>query len=136
MIVTNPSEASGDPHPDVPGHNDIREGVSPDHPHLPRLVIRVEGGPGPGLLVTAVLPRPPLPAETDLDTEADVSHVVLRVEDVRRSLALEAGHEARLAEVDLKEDVPGAPGLDLGVVEAPGGGGMMKASVLRPGVWK
>ena len=136
MIVTDPSEASGDPHPDVPGHNDIREGVSPDHPHLPRLVIRIEVGPGPSLLVTAVLPRPPLPAETDLDTEADVSHVILSVEDVRGSLTLEARHEARLAEVNLKEDVPGASSLDLGVVEAPGGRRMMKASVLRPGVWK
>ena len=136
VIVTDPSEASGDPHPDVPGHDDVREGVGPDHPHLPRLVIRVEGGPGPCLLVTAVLPRPSLPAETDLDTEADVAHVVLGVEDVRRSLTLEAGHEARLAEVDLKEDVSGAPGLDIGVMEAPGGGRMMKTSVLRPGVWK
>ena len=58
------------------------------------------------------------------------------MEAVRRSLALEAGHKARLAEVNLKEDFPGASSLDLGVMKAPGGGRMMKTSVLRPGVWK
>ena len=58
------------------------------------------------------------------------------MEDVRRSLALEAGHEPRLAEVDLEEDVPRPPGLDLGVVEAPGGGWVVEAAILRPGVRK
>ena len=58
------------------------------------------------------------------------------MEDIRRSLALEAGHKARLAEVNLEEDIPGPPGLDLGVMEAPGGGEMMEAAVLGPGVWK
>ena len=58
------------------------------------------------------------------------------MEDVRRPLALEAGHEPRLAEVDLEEDVPRAPGLDLGVVEAPCGGWVMETAILRPGVRK
>ena len=49
---------------------------------------------------------------------------------------MEAGHKARLAKVDLEEDITRAPGLDLGVVEAPGGGWMMEATILRPGVRK
>ena len=58
------------------------------------------------------------------------------MEDVRRPLALKAGHEPRLAEVDLEEDIPRSPGLDLSVVEAPGGGWVVEAAILRPGVWK
>ena len=53
------------------------------------------------------------------------------MKDIRGSLALEAGHETRLAEVHLKEDVPRAPGLDLSVMEAPGGVGVVEAAVLR-----
>ena len=58
------------------------------------------------------------------------------MEAVRGALALEAGHKARLAKVDLEEDITRAPRLDLGVVETPGGGWMMKATILRPGVRK
>ena len=58
------------------------------------------------------------------------------MEDVRGTLALEAGHKARLAKVDLEEDITRAPGLDLCVVETPGGGWVMEATILRPGVRK
>ena len=131
VVVADPAQRRGYPHPQPPRGHQRGEGVGPHHARLAALVVRVEGGAAAGVAAAAVGPLAGLRA--DLQPEADVAHVVRGVESLGRTLGLEAGHEARLAEVYLEEDVSAAPGLDLAVEEAPGGGRVVQPRVLGAG---